>query len=161
MVRFFNSTDYEEHEVIKFPISYGLPKTIAIDEFGRLAVGFVGNGVAYFLVLIEKDRPSLVFDSFNSAAPLFEYSDQEVAKAKPFSITATYERYCAMCHEGGRYGAPARGNIEAWERFPRDLNLLADLAIEGRGAMMPRGGCQECTTSDLKAVIEYMLPITW
>ena len=45
-----------------------------------------------------------------------------------------YSTYCASCHEEGKYGAPQRRNIESWEKYPRNLLTLTNLAIEGKGA---------------------------
>jgi cytochrome c5 len=161
LVKFSNASDYETHEVIKFPESYGLPKTVAIDEEDNIFVGFVANGTAYFLLLVQSNKPVITeISMLEPIKPLFTVKS-EVSGGTPSTATAIYQRFCASCHEGGRYDAPARGNIEAWERFPRDLDLLVDLAIEGKGAMIPRGGCTECSPDDLKSVIEYMLPVTW
>jgi cytochrome c5 len=92
---------------------------------------------------------------------LFSPGELTTASAGSFSAIDTYQQFCVTCHEGGRYNAPARGNIESWECFPRDINLLVDLAIQGKGAMIPKGGCQQCSNEELQAVIEYMLPVTW
>lgn len=64
------------------------------------------------------------------------------SKEGPENPRWIYFTYCASCHEAGVYGAPTRGNIEAWENFPRDLDELLDLTKMGKGAMISKGGCE-------------------
>lgn len=164
-----------ESTSIDFPESYGLPKTLTVLPGGRISVGFVGNGTAYFLVLSPTDsslKDNEISSKINGEAELgpFFKSERSQRETLPVSqLTAdlssqalqVYSQHCSSCHENGDYGAPARGNIEAWDSFPREPNELLALAIEGKGAMIPRGGCVDCSDDLLKATIEFMLPATW
>lgn len=71
-----------------------------------------------------------------------------------------YEKYCIICHRDGVAGAPKFRDEATWKpRLEgRDLNALVASVLKGKNAMPPKGTCQECTDSDIKAVIEYMVP---
>jgi len=69
-----------------------------------------------------------------------------------------YQKACAACHATGVAGAPKLGEKAAWEpRVALGIDTLLNTAINGKGAMPPRGTCADCSDDDLKAVIEYML----
>ncbi|MBO6719041.1 MAG: cytochrome c5 family protein [Rhizobiaceae bacterium] len=85
---------------------------------------------------------------------------QPVTEHAP-STAAIYSQFCASCHDDGQYGAPVRGNIEDWDRFPRDRRQLLELAIAGNKAMIPRGGCADCSDEQLLELIEFVIPQSW
>lgn len=71
---------------------------------------------------------------------------------------AVYEKACIACHSTGVAGAPKLGDKAAWEpRIAQGLDGLLATAINGKGAMPPRGTCATCSDDDLKATIEFML----
>lgn len=71
---------------------------------------------------------------------------------------ALYNRVCMACHASGAAGAPILGNREAWApRLGQGLDGLLGVAIAGKGAMPPRGGCVTCTDEELRQAIAYML----
>jgi cytochrome c5 len=71
---------------------------------------------------------------------------------------ATYNRVCQACHATGAAGAPLFGNKAAWEpRIAQGMDTLLQTAINGKGAMPPRGTCADCSDDDLRAAIEFMV----
>ena len=55
-------------------------------------------------------------------------------------------------------GAPKFGDKAAWEpRIAQGIDAMLSTAINGKGAMPPRGTCMDCSDADLKAAIEYMI----
>ena len=71
---------------------------------------------------------------------------------------AIYNQACTTCHASGTAGAPKLGDKMAWEpRMARGVDELLRNAINGMGAMPPRGTCMDCSEDDLNVVIEYML----
>ena len=69
-----------------------------------------------------------------------------------------YSAVCARCHATGEYGAPRLGDRVAWQpRLHLGVDHLLDQAIEGLGAMPPRGGQDDLGDADLRAAIVYML----
>jgi cytochrome c5 len=71
---------------------------------------------------------------------------------------AIYAAVCARCHGPGEYGAPKLGDHVAWQpRFHEGVNHLLDQAINGLGAMPPRGGNDDLTDAQLRSAIVHML----
>lgn len=73
---------------------------------------------------------------------------------------AIYEQHCIICHADGVAGAPKYREEASWKSRigERQIDELVASAIKGKNAMPPKGTCQECTDSDIKAAIEYMVP---
>jgi cytochrome c5 len=69
-----------------------------------------------------------------------------------------YTGVCMRCHGTGEYGSPKLGDRSAWQpRFHEGVDHLLDQAIEGLGAMPPRGGKDDLSDTELRAAIVYML----
>jgi cytochrome c5 len=72
-----------------------------------------------------------------------------------------YNKACFACHATGAAGAPKLGDKTAWEpRVALGIDQLLQTAINGKGAMPPRGTCATCSDEDLRAAIQYMLAQT-
>jgi len=68
-----------------------------------------------------------------------------------------YQGACLACHSTGAAGAPKLGDAGAWSpRAARGLDALVGSAVNGLGAMPPRGGSQY-SEDQIRAVIEYIL----
>ena len=68
-----------------------------------------------------------------------------------------YQSACLACHTTGAAGAPKIGDAGAWnQRLAKGLDALVTSAINGIGAMPPRGGSQ-FNDDQIKAVVEYIL----
>ncbi|MGQ0523247.1 MAG: c-type cytochrome [Betaproteobacteria bacterium] len=68
------------------------------------------------------------------------------------------EARCADCHQGGKEGAPRIGDRAAWiPRLKHGLDFLVRSAINGHGAMPPRGGLADLTDTEIRGAIAYML----
>jgi cytochrome c5 len=69
-----------------------------------------------------------------------------------------YGATCQTCHAIGVAGAPKYGNKADWAaRTSQGIDGLLKVAINGKGAMPPRGTCGDCSDDELKATVEYML----
>ncbi len=68
-----------------------------------------------------------------------------------------YQSGCLACHTTGAAGAPKIGVAAEWtERLAKGLDGLVTSAINGIGAMPPRGGSQ-FSDDQIKVVVEYIL----
>ena len=68
-----------------------------------------------------------------------------------------YQSACLACHTTGAAGAPKIGDAGAWkERLGKGLDALVSSAINGIGAMPPRGGSQ-FNDDQIRATVEYIL----
>lgn len=67
---------------------------------------------------------------------------------------------CASCHDTGVAGAPKIGDKDAWaQRADKGMEGMLEIAVNGKGAMPPRGG-GDYNEQELRAAIEYMLAET-
>lgn len=70
-----------------------------------------------------------------------------------------YDSKCFTCHATGVAGAPKSGSKTDWAtRRNQGLAVLTEHAVNGYKAMPPKGACTECTTEQIQAAINYMLP---
>jgi len=68
-----------------------------------------------------------------------------------------YQGACMACHTTGAAGAPKIGDSGAWSsRIANGLDSLITSAINGVGAMPPRGGSQY-NDEQMRAVVEYLV----
>ena len=64
---------------------------------------------------------------------------------------------CANCHQTGVGGAPKIGDRAAWiPRLKQGLDVVVRSAINGHGAMPPRGGMADLTDAEVRTAITYM-----
>lgn len=84
-------------------------------------------------------------------------SDAATATSKTRSGEAVYTAACFACHNTGVANAPKPDDKAAWEpRVAQGMDGLLNTAINGKGAMPPRGGNPAVTDAELKAAIIYM-----
>lgn len=138
---------------VNFPQSWGMPKTVAINKDGLLAVGFSGGSESFIAMLNARDIPL-------PRSPVRK--SPVVVQPESLGTTASlYRAHCLNCHERGVFGAPKRGDADDWRKFGRDMDTLVSLTVAGKGAMIPKGGCSECSDEDIKRLIQYLLPDNW
>lgn len=81
------------------------------------------------------------------AAAMAERSGEEV-----------YNTKCSVCHAAGIAGAPKFADAAAWApRAEKGIDALLATALTGLNAMPPKGTCMDCSDSELKSAIQYML----
>ena len=95
-----------------------------------------------------------------AAAPVEVFAP--IATNDPEQIDAMgrryYERVCAACHDQGLHGAPLLGDEDDWEdRVGKGVAHLVRNAIDGIGAMPPRGGDPTLRKEAVGLAVEYML----
>nr|WP_283101632.1 c-type cytochrome [Halomonas populi] len=65
---------------------------------------------------------------------------------------------CAACHGTGAAGAPRLGEAGDWgERLEQDISELYAHAINGIGAMPPKGGNMSLSDEEVEAIVDYMV----
>ncbi len=58
----------------------------------------------------------------------------------------------------GIAGAPVIGDKRAWSsRIAKGVDGLLETVLAGKAPMPPLGGCIDCSKSDLRAAVQYML----
>jgi len=91
-------------------------------------------------------------------APMAEKAAEPMAEAK-MDIAAGEKAYgtdCFACHGTGAAGAPVLGNAAAWAGRT-GLDALTASAINGKGAMPPKGGAAHLSDAEIKNIVGFML----
>lgn len=163
----YNSPDDKEYTELKFTTNWGYLKMVAVDKDDSLALGFTNGQSTYVLLLTTKKNSlkspgkDVLLAKRKANINSLKRKSLELVKNERYRTGNLYRKYCQACHEEGSFNAPVRGNRESWDRFPRSISKLTELAMLGNGAMMPKGGCQECTSEDLVKLIKYLAPMNW
>ncbi|OOZ38881.1 c-type cytochrome, partial [Solemya elarraichensis gill symbiont] len=84
--------------------------------------------------------------------------DAAAAPAAPKSGADVVAMACAACHTSGVANAPKIGDNAAWQpRFDLGMDAMMNTALNGRGAMPPRGGNPALSDDEVKAAVVQML----
>ncbi len=90
-----------------------------------------------------------------SVVSSFVWADNDALRAQG---EAVYDRLCMACHQTGVASAPIRGDSEAWApRLPQGFEVLLRHAIDGVGAMPPRGGNPNLSDDEMRAATFYLV----
>lgn len=86
-------------------------------------------------------------------------SSQEVAVAFDGSLDGQliYDRACGTCHESGAGGAPLMVAGEWVGRVEKGMEELVANAINGIGAMPPRGGRMDLSDEQIEVSVAFMI----
>lgn len=69
-----------------------------------------------------------------------------------------YTSKCSVCHATGVAGAPKFGDKAAWAaRIGQGVDAMLATVKAGKGAMPPKGTCVDCSDTDLKAAVQFMV----
>jgi len=80
------------------------------------------------------------------------------APAASRSGAEVYQAVCFACHFTGAADAPKLGDKAAWDaRAATGMDSLVSAAINGKGAMPPRGGNPATTDQEIRAAVVHML----
>lgn len=80
------------------------------------------------------------------------------AQSSALTGEEVYSQSCIACHAAGAAGAPKFRNENDWApRIEQGLQTLYDNAINGIGAMPPKGLCPSCTDEEIIAATDYMI----
>jgi len=105
------------------------------------------------------------------AAPVAEKAVPATEKAAPVAGKAAtttpaagkadgkkiFESNCVACHGSGVAGAPKAGDKAAWApRLKAGMDALYVTALNGKGAMPPRGGNKDLSDTEVKAAVDYV-----
>ncbi len=70
----------------------------------------------------------------------------------------TYTTVCATCHDAGVAGAPMISDQGAWQaRIAQGKQTLYQHAINGFGAMPPKGGDPSLSNAQVQAAVDYIV----
>lgn len=70
----------------------------------------------------------------------------------------TYSTSCKSCHATGAAGAPKTGDKAAWKaRIATGMDAMVKNAINGKGAMPPKGGRPNLSDAKIAELVKYMV----
>lgn len=83
---------------------------------------------------------------------------QAAAGSGPVDGEQVFQRVCSACHGQGLLGAPKVGDQAAWRpHAAHGMEMLVSHAVNGYGAMPPKGGHPELSEEEIRKAIVYML----
>jgi cytochrome c5 len=95
-------------------------------------------------------------DAAQAAAPAAQAPAAESASIDPAG-EKLYKTVCFACHTTGVANAPKLGDKAAWAPLiATGMDSMVAIAINGKGAMPPRGGSQ-ASDAEIRASVEYMI----
>ena len=69
-----------------------------------------------------------------------------------------YDATCFACHGAGIAGAPKFGDKASWAKYvATGVDAMVSVAMQGKGAMPPKGGAANATEADIRAAVQYMV----
>lgn len=94
--------------------------------------------------------------SVHSESPPLESHDEQSLPEE--AGKKLYDSLCRYCHDIPATQAPQISNTRDWEiLLDQGRNRLYEIAIRGEGAMLPKGGCVQCSEARIKAAVDYMI----
>ncbi len=96
-------------------------------------------------------------------APVAEAAPAPVAAAAPAPAAAVdgaavYQQACFACHATGAAGAPKLGDKAAWApRLASGRDALLHSALNGKGAMPPKGGRADLSDAQISAAVDHLM----
>lgn len=97
-----------------------------------------------------------------AATPGQETTSTEQAAA-PAPVAAidgekVYKGICFSCHDVGVANSPKLGDKEAWApRLAAGMDVVYGIALNGKGAMPPKGGNPALSDAEVKSAVDYMV----
>jgi cytochrome c5 len=99
--------------------------------------------------------PGQVNTDASAAMPAAAAGEAAPAKAAPLTGEQVTAQVCGACHTGAIPNAPKIGDKAAWSTRGNLAQLTAS-AIQGKGAMPPRGGMPTLSDGEIRAAIKHM-----
>ncbi len=99
-------------------------------------------------------------ESIVAGTPVADEADNNepvLVAAAEKSVEEIYQA-CAVCHGAGVLNAPKLGDKAGWgPRLAKGVDQIYENAINGMGAMPPKGGRLDFSDEDIKRTVDYML----
>jgi len=91
----------------------------------------------------------------------FELQRAASGSDKPRDGASIYASVCQACHATGAAGAPKTGDKAAWApRIAKGIDALLQSALNGKGAMPPKGGAASLSEAELRSAVEHLVGLS-
>ena len=110
-----------------------------------------------------KEEPAAPAAPAQPDTPAIEAPAKKVVAASASAVDlekgkAVYSKSCFACHATGVAGSPKLDDKAAWApRITTGIEALYGTALNGKGAMPPKGGAMSLSDEDVKAAVDYMV----
>ena len=106
-------------------------------------------------VEVEASAPAV---AAAAPAPTSSAAAAPVAAASGYDAAGGFQTKCFACHGTGAAGAPKVGDKAAWTaRIASGDAAMLKNAIDGKGAMPPKGGASDLSDDQIKSIVTYMV----
>jgi|ERR1017187_4530470 cytochrome c5 len=111
---------------------------------------------------VDMDSPAMAHEAVaKRLIPVGDVAITDVggsAAHGPKSGEDIYKSVCSACHASGAAGAPKLGDKGDWAaRLTQGQKTLLNAALEGKGAMPPRGGGADLSDLEVERALVYMV----
>ena len=135
-------------------------KLIKISFFMAFSILLSSNGFA-----VSAEREAAIAERIKPVGDVCIEGDSGCAAAvvvkssEPRTGQEIFNASCTGCHSTGAAGAPKVGDVADWaaRKGSRGMKGLYVSAIKGFNGMPPKGLCMDCSDSELKAAVHYIL----
>lgn len=108
--------------------------------------------------MFETQRPPGSAAPAAAAAPTSTAAAPAAAQPAASAGEQLVKQTCSACHATGAAGAPKIGDKAAWApRIKQGIDTLVAHALQGKGAMPPRGTAMNASDAEIRAAVEYMV----
>lgn len=147
-----------EHMLAESGVDAAAPAAAAAEPAAASPVAAVTEAAKEMAGNAVDSAKSMVAAVMPAAAP----EPAPAAAAAPAADLAkgksVYGSACFVCHATGAAGAPLLGNKELWApRIALGMEALVNHAINGKGAMPPKGGRMDISDADIADAVAYMV----
>jgi cytochrome c5 len=146
---------YKESQTRQSPAMNAMAKPLSDEDITNIAAYFslLGSSNKLPIAMSECSSESVIPNSQVSIAQKTETS------STPARIgSAIYQSTCQACHSNGSSSIPQIGNKKEWKiRLAKGTDVLIQHAIQGFNAMPPNGTCFDCSETEIKGAVEYIV----
>lgn len=104
-----------------------------------------------------KTAPKVEAQAATAGVPVAAAAGPQLDLARGENI---YKGSCLSCHSVGIAGAPRLDDKGAWtERLAQGIEVLTASAVNGKGAMPPKGGRMDFSDESIAAAVGYMISV--
>jgi cytochrome c5 len=115
----------------------------------------------------ERVRPVAIFRPVPETPPAepaptadAEETDGQAEPVAAKDGATVYASVCTTCHETGVTGAPKKGNQADWApRIAQGMETLYNSALQGKGAMPPKGTGVRFSDEEIRGAVDYMVEL--
>ena len=163
VVHMLQETGYDTETVAAATASGGVVEQTkaaaaeAVEQVTTAAAGVMAAGQAMVGGAVDKAKEA-VSGAAEAVTGETSASDTESVEVDLQKGQQVYQTACFACHATGVANAPKLGDKAAWApRIAQGSEMLLKNALNGKGAMPPKGGRVDLSDADITAAVAYLV----